>query len=93
MKILDLKNLMIQTMKGKKQMENKIIQIAKEMFNDEINIDSKIGDPQIWDSLGQLNLFMAIESNLNIKFSIDEIIQSDSIRKIVKLIENKTKEI
>lgn len=84
---------MIQTMKGKKQMENKIIQISKEMFNDEINIDSKIGDPQIWDSLGQLNLFMAIESNLNIKFSIDEIIQSDSIRKIVKLIENKTKEI
>lgn len=84
---------MIQTMKGKKQMENKIIQIAKEMFNDEINIDSKIGDLQIWDSLGQLNLFMAIESNLNIKFSIDEIIQSDSIRKIVKLIENKTKEI
>ncbi|MCT7518852.1 acyl carrier protein [Aliarcobacter cryaerophilus] len=74
-------------------MENKIIQIAKEMFNDEINIDSKIGDLQIWDSLGQLNLFMAIESNLNIKFSIDEIIQSDSIRKIVKLIENKTKEI
>ena len=84
---------MIQTMKGKKQMENKIIQIAKEMFNDEINIDSKIGDPQSWDSLGQLNLFMAIESNLNIKFSIDEIIQSDTIRKIVKLIENKTKEI
>ena len=84
---------MIQTMKGKKQMENKIIQIAKEMFNDEINIDSKIGDLQIWDSLGQLNLFMAIESNLNIKFSIEEIIQSDSIRKIVKLIENKTKEI
>ena len=82
---------MIQTMKGKKQMENKIIQIAKEMFNGEINIDSKIGDLQIWDSLGQLNLFMAIESNLNIKFSIDEIIQSDSIRKIVKLIENKTK--
>ena len=74
-------------------MENKIIQIAKEMFNDEINIDSKIGDPQSWDSLGQLNLFMAIESNLNIKFSIDEIIQSDTIRKIVKLIENKTKEI
>ena len=84
---------MIQTMKGKKQMENKIIQIAKEMFNDEINIDSKIGDLQIWDSLGQFNLFMAIESNLNIKFSIDEIIQSDTIRKIVKLIENKTKEI
>lgn len=84
---------MIQTMKGKKQMENKIIQIAKEMFNDEINIDSKIGDLQIWDSLGQLNLFMAIESNLNIKFSIDEIIQSDTIRKIVKLIENKIKEI
>lgn len=74
-------------------MENKIIQIAKEMFNDEINIDSKIGDLQIWDSLGQLNLFMAIESNLNIKFSIDEIIQSDTIRKIVKLIENKIKEI
>jgi len=68
-------------------MKEKIIKIASEVFGCEISKDSKIGDPENWDSLGQLNLFMAIENELNQKFNPDDIIKSDSIEKIVTLVE------
>jgi acyl carrier protein len=67
-------------------MEDKIIQIASEVFGYEITKDSKIGSPENWDSLGHLNLFMAIENELNQKFAPDDIIECDSVEKIVKLI-------
>ncbi len=70
-------------------MEEKVIQIASDVFNCQIENDSKIGNPEEWDSLGQLNLFMAIESELGIKCSADEIIENNSISSIVKLLESK----
>ncbi|RXK13611.1 acyl carrier protein [Halarcobacter mediterraneus] len=70
-------------------MEEKVIQIASDVFNCQIKSDSKIGNPEEWDSLGQLNLFMAIESELGIKCSADEIIENNSISSIVKLLESK----
>ena len=70
-------------------MENKVIEIASELFNASISKDSKIGDIDSWDSLGQLNLFMALESELNINFSPDEVIENDSIEKIILLINSK----
>ena len=70
-------------------MKNKIINIASELFEEEVNETTKIGDIEAWDSLGQLNLFMAIESELNISCTPDEIIESDSIEKISALINNK----
>lgn len=70
-------------------MEEKIIQIAHDVFDCEITINSKIGDPEVWDSLGQLTLFMAIESELGVKCTPDEIIENNTILSIVKLIESK----
>jgi acyl carrier protein len=69
--------------------EEQVINIAKEVFNCEITKDSKIGNPEQWDSLGQLNLFMALEMQLGIKCSPEEVIESDSIEKIIKLLEGK----
>jgi acyl carrier protein len=66
--------------------EEKIIHIAQEVFNCQITTGSKMGNPEVWDSLGQLNLFMALEMQLGIKCSPDEVIQNDSIEKIVKLL-------
>ena len=66
-------------------MEDKIIQIASEVFGCEITKDSKIGSPENWDSLGHLNLFMAIENELNQKFTPNNIIECDSIEKIIAL--------
>ena len=71
------------------RVEEQVINIAKEVLNCEINKDSKIGNPEQWDSLGQLNLFMALEMQLGIKCSPEEVIESDSIEKIVTLLEGK----
>lgn len=71
-------------------MEKQVLKIAKELFNsDAITINSKIGDFEQWDSLGQINLFMAIEGELSISCTPDEVIENDSIRKIVQLMNGK----
>lgn len=70
-------------------MKNKIIEIAMSIFDCEITKDSKMGQPEIWDSLGQLNLFMKLENEFNIKCTPDEIINHTSIKDIVVLIEAK----
>lgn len=70
-------------------MEEKIIKITSDIFNCNITKDSKIGDPDVWDSLGQLTLFMAIESELGIKCTPDEIIKNNSIESILELLKSK----
>jgi acyl carrier protein len=70
-------------------MENKIIKIAQDIFDCEITKDSKIGNPNVWDSLGQLTLFMAIESELGIRCTPDEVIENNSIESITKLLKSK----
>jgi acyl carrier protein len=70
-------------------MKKKILDIANRVFNHAVDTDSKINDFESWDSLGQLTLFMALESELKIKFTHDEIIEMSSINKILDLLENK----
>ena len=68
-------------------MREKILSIAIELFGEKVTIDTKIGDFEKWDSLGQINLFMAIESELNLKFDLEDVIESNSIKKIILLSE------
>lgn len=71
-------------------MEIEVIKLANELFDtDSITKDSKMGDVEAWDSLGQINLFMAIENELGINCDPDEIILNDSIATIVELLHNK----
>lgn len=70
-------------------MKEKVLQIASDVFSTPIKEDDKIGSCDNWDSLGQLNLFMALESAFSIKFSPDEIINTDSIKAIIELIKSK----
>lgn len=72
-------------------MEEKILNIVKNVFGDEITISSKAGEPDNWDSLGQLTLFMMLESELGMKFTPEEIIENNSIKSIVSLVEYKQK--
>jgi len=67
-------------------MEEKLIKIASELFETPITKESKLGDIEKWDSLGQINLFMAIEDELGMSFDPDDIIECDSINKIIGLI-------
>lgn len=70
-------------------MQEKVLKIASDVFSTPINRDDKIGCCEAWDSLGQLNLFMALEGEFGVKFSPDEIINTDSIEAIVELIKSK----
>lgn len=72
-------------------MEEKVLNIAKNVFESEITILSEIGNPISWDSLGQLTLFMMLESELGMKFTPEEIIENNSIKSIVNLIKTKSK--
>jgi len=44
-----------------------------------------------WDSLGHLNLIMALEKEFNITFEIDEMFAIESISDCVKMVTNKIK--
>jgi len=67
-------------------MEEKIIKIASDLFGEKVALDTKIGDIDAWDSLGQINLFIAIESELGLSFDPDDVIENNSIEKIIDLI-------
>lgn len=69
--------------------EEKLVKVASELFNTEITIDSQIGQAGSWDSLGQINLFMAIEEEFGMSFTTDEVIENNSIEKIINLIKSK----
>jgi acyl carrier protein len=66
----------------------KLIEIAKKVLNFEVNENSKLGE-ESWDSLAHINLFMAIEEEFNIKFTPEEIMQTTTIKDILRLIESK----
>ena len=70
-------------------MKKQIVNIAKDIFQNDIHENTKIGDFDNWDSLGQLNLFMALESEFHLKFSHEEILTTNSIEKIINLIKSK----
>lgn len=70
-------------------MEQKIIDIAIKLFGQNVTKETKIGDIDNWDSLGQINLFMALESEIGLNFKPEEVIENDSIKKIIALIESK----
>ncbi len=74
-------------------MKEKILKIASEIFATDITKDAKLGCCESWDSLGQLNLFMALESELGIKFTSDEVLQTDSIEAIIQLVESKRQDV
>lgn len=68
---------------------NDIIDSISEFFGKKVTIESKIGDIEGWDSLGQINLFMMLEEKFELDLSPDDIIENDSVRKIIELINKK----
>jgi acyl carrier protein len=68
---------------------NNVLSIASSIFNYKVNENSKINDFEKWDSLGQLTLFLELESQLGIKFSHEEIINTNVMADIIALVESK----
>ena len=67
----------------------KLNKIFKEVFpnmEENISLETQKEDIPEWDSLGHLNLFMAIEHNFKISFTIEEIANINSVKDILNLV-------
>ncbi len=76
---------------------NRIEQICKivsEVMNvpvEQVRLESVKSDFENWDSLGQLNLILEIESAFGISIPIDNIVNVDSVQSIVDIVEDLAK--
>lgn len=75
--------------------DNDKIKIIQAVFRDVLsNKNIKISrkstpeDVEGWDSLVNINIVVALEEHFNIKFSLDEITNINSVEDIVKMIES-----
>lgn len=74
------------------QTEQRLKQVFSETFNipeNKITTDTKQGDFEEWNSLGQLRLIMEIESVFNISFLMEEVPVLDTFDKLLLNIQKK----
>ena len=71
---MNLRNILMQTFKNS-------------AIPEEIK-DLKMGDVDEWDSLGNFNLILAVESQYKIQFNMDELENLTSVSSIQKAIED-----
>ena len=59
--------------------------------NDQIVINEQMtaNDVEEWDSLAHINLIMEIESEFNLKFTVDDIVGLKNVGEMIELIERK----
>ena len=48
----------------------------------------KMGDIREWDSLGNFNLLLAIETEFDMRFSIEQISEIRSVKQIIEVFQN-----
>jgi len=70
-------------------MNKEIIKLASNLFKEDIKTNSKINDFDKWDSLGQLTLFLELESEFSVKFTPEEIIETNIMSDIIDLVDKK----
>lgn len=54
---------------------------------DEVGVDSSIDTIEAWDSMGHVNLMMALEEQFGIKLDVDDAIEMTSMPDICKILE------
>ena len=73
----------------------KIIEIIQNAFpshQEKITLETTPNDVDEWDSLGQIMLVQAIEEALDISFELDELLNFDSVKSIMDIVQSKTKD-
>ena len=65
-----------------------LVQTFKQSLIPEDIKDLKMGDFDEWDSLGNFNLILALESQFQIQFDMDDLEKLTSISEIQKSIDN-----
>jgi acyl carrier protein len=66
--------------------------IFREVFNDGnliIGLNTSHDNFQKWDSLSHLELIAAIEENLNIVFTLDEVLAAKNVSTLIEMIQLK----
>lgn len=71
----------------------------KESFHDvldvpleQVTIESTIDNLADWDSMKHLELVMSLEAKFHITFEVNEIVELNSVKKIIEMINIKTKQ-
>ena len=80
-------------------MKKKIdFEFIKNVFHKALNINdydlklnSKFEEVPEWDSLGHMRIIQELEEQLNIEFDINEIVDVDTVKKLINLAKSKIK--
>ncbi|MEK7432692.1 MAG: acyl carrier protein [Cyanobacteriota bacterium] len=73
-------------------MENKVYSLIADVLGiskDKINDSLEMKDIESWDSLRHMELITSIENFFSIELNIDEILKMNSIKGIIKVLEEK----
>ena len=62
---------------------------ALNIGNYDLKLESKFEEVPEWDSLGHMRIIQELEEQLNIEFDIDEIVDVDTVEKIMDLAKSK----
>lgn len=71
---------------------NRVMKTASQILEipeEQVTADLSINSAENWDSLGHLNLILAIEDEFNVKFLTKEIPELNSIKIITEALEGK----
>ena len=72
--------------------QEKVMQIVAEICEvavENVSLNSAIGDFPAWDSMGQLAILQRIESEFDIQFDPEEMMEIEDVNDIVKAVEAK----
>lgn len=71
-------------------MEEKVLEILKNTLElDSIDNECSQENCEKWDSMGQLNLVVELETEFDVSFEPEEIAEMTSVKKIVEMIKSK----
>ena len=73
----------------KQEITNKVIEVAKEVFNydGEITAQTKASEIKAWDSMNQIRFIAELEGFFSVKFKMKDIIAFQSIGNVIDALE------
>ncbi len=71
-------------------MEEKVLEILKSVFElDSVDSSCSQENCEKWDSMGQLNLVVELESEFDVTLEPEEIAEMTSFEKVIQILKNK----
>ena len=72
-------------------LKERVFQIVSNIMNyslKKINLDSSQDSIEVWDSLNQINLVLALEEEFGLNFTNDQIVEMLDVRTIIEILED-----